>query len=237
MTNLSQNDNRWKNLRLGTSNTTYGQSGCFVTSLAMLSHKLPTEVNALFISQGVYKLGCLVGDSAKAASVLGIEYGGKTTFRPPFTCISETNYYKPVVPQHFFVLLTNGEIIDPIDGRQKKNNYPIVSYRLFHEKKDQFIINPDKTMTPSQVDMLFRTYIVGRATQADVSFWTPQEEVNLVAQLCAKTGGDGKPSERFDLINQICKRIMGRDATNEEQDIFCTQRWTISEITKWALNK
>jgi hypothetical protein len=46
--------------------------------------------------------------------------------------IAETNHFSGQgFPQHFFVSLPNGQIIDPLDGQQKVNPYNIVSYRQF----------------------------------------------------------------------------------------------------------
>ena len=126
MQHLFQTEPRWKNKKLGTCTDTIGQSGCFITSLAMLADKLPDEVNDILRDGGGYSNGCLV-IADKAAELLGLEYNGKSFDRPDYDCIIETNYYAPKVPQHFCVLTKDG-ILDPLG---KNINYPIVSYRLF----------------------------------------------------------------------------------------------------------
>lgn len=136
----SQRDPRWKQVKLGTCSDSLGQSGCFVTSLAGLSGKLPTEVNDLFKKKGGYVNGCLI-NSSKAAELLGLEYQGKTTQKPSRACIAETNYYaKSGVPQHFFVWNPDGRIADPLsmspDWQENVKKYPIVSYRLFFAKEE-----------------------------------------------------------------------------------------------------
>lgn len=46
MTNLSQRDSRWKNIKLGFSKvTTIGSHGCCITAIAMLAGLTPVEVN------------------------------------------------------------------------------------------------------------------------------------------------------------------------------------------------
>jgi len=132
MQHLLQTDPRWKNKKLGTCTDTIGQSGCFITSLAMLADKLPDEVNDILRDGGGYSNGCLV-IADKAAKLLGLEYGGKTnSFKPTVPVIAETKYFAPKVPQHFFVVNPDGSIIDPLG---KNINYPIISYRLFKRKE------------------------------------------------------------------------------------------------------
>lgn len=135
----AQVDPKWKNTKLGTCSTTIGQSGCFMTSLANVAWKLPSEVNELFKKNGAYVSGCLVS-SDKAAALLNLTYGGKTTTKPSVVCIAETNYYASKgVPQHFFMWHPDGRIADPLDmnpdWQKNTKNYPIVSYRLFQLKK------------------------------------------------------------------------------------------------------
>jgi hypothetical protein len=62
----------------------------------------------------------------------------RTTTNPGITCIAETNHYAPSVPQHFYILLEDGNILDPLDlnPRPKKNPYNIVSYRVFKTTKE-----------------------------------------------------------------------------------------------------
>jgi len=131
MIRLLQNDNRWKDQKLGACSDTIGTSGCFITSLAMMSDKLPNEVNDILKNKGGYSNGCLV-NPAKAAELLGLEYYGISQTKPPYDCICETTYYAPKVPQHFFVLLKDGTILNPLNVDVK---YPIKSYRLFKAKE------------------------------------------------------------------------------------------------------
>ena len=132
----SQNDPKWKYLTLGNSDTTIGKSGCFIVSLAMLYGKDPQIVNETLKEKGCFtKDGLLLSD--QAAKALGMTYDGVTHTDPRRLCIAETDYYKGRgIPQHFFLWLGLGDIVDPIDGKQKPNKYPVVSFRLF-EKNGQ----------------------------------------------------------------------------------------------------
>lgn len=119
------------NDKLGTCSDTIAQSGCFITCLAMLAEIPPPEVNRLLIDNRGYKSGCLV-DSLRASEILKLPYYGISNNKPNYTCIAETNYYAPKVPQHFFIVTKEGKKIDPLG---KNIDYPIVSYRLFRERE------------------------------------------------------------------------------------------------------
>lgn len=144
----SQKDNSWKNQRLGTCNgETIAKSGCKITCYAMLDGRNPSVIDNLLTDNKVYVSGCLTNDEA-CAKFLGLEYNGKTTVKPSYTCIAETNYYKKYgVPQHFFIIRPDGMIADPLSNPcvWRKNTYPIVSYRLIKEK-----------ITPKEEPMQYR---------------------------------------------------------------------------------
>jgi hypothetical protein len=137
ITPLKQSDPRWGSLRLGTGNGTIGQVGCFITALSSLAHTTPDVTNKLMTEQGGYLYGNLVV-SSKAARILDLPYEGRVASSPLQTrlCIAETNHFAPRVPQHFFVWLGDGRIMDPLDGQIKSNPYKLVSFRLFGEKKE-----------------------------------------------------------------------------------------------------
>lgn len=120
--------------KLGTCDVTIATDGCFCTSLAMMVDKTPPEVNNLLKDNLGYVDGCLVS-SPNAAIILNLDYFGTGYTSPDFPCIAETNDYKSKgYPQHFFVWLGNGMIIDPLIGYETVNNYNIKSYRLFKTK-------------------------------------------------------------------------------------------------------
>ena len=129
-TYYSQKDLKWASERLGTCpNETIGKSGCKIACLASFCGKTPSYVNKII----PYVSGCHTED-ASAAKALGLLFLGKTTVKPDFDCIAETDHYKSKgVPQHFFILLADGRCVDPLDAIAvpKKNPYFIVSYRLF----------------------------------------------------------------------------------------------------------
>ena len=139
MTNYSQKDSRWENVKLGTSKATIGSVGCYLVSFSILTDIDPITLNKLFIEKKVYQDGNMMV-SKKAAQVLGLEHKGTTTTRPSRICIAETDHYKSKgVPQHFFVWLGDGRIIDPLGGKTKNNPYHIVKWILVYPKGDDML--------------------------------------------------------------------------------------------------
>lgn len=153
MIKYSQSDPRWANHKLGTCNDTIGQSGCFITSLAMLAYKTPLEVNDILLKGNGFVNGCMV-NSERASSLLNLSYYGISKTEPDYPCIAETNFYAPKVPQHFFIWLGQGKIIDPLGGKEKDNPYPIISFRLFKIKNND--------MTDEQIKNILKDYIKKR---------------------------------------------------------------------------
>lgn len=142
----SQKDPDWEKKRLGTCAFTIGGYGCFITSSVNLAKKLesrdkdPVELNDWLVKNKGYANGCLL-IPAKAGEYLKMKYKG--SFKQPQGryCIAETDHYKGKgVPQHFILLDTKKNVrIDPLDldPSWEKNNYRIVSYRVFEAIKKQ----------------------------------------------------------------------------------------------------
>ncbi len=141
---------RWQ--KLGTCSVRIGTHGCFITSLANLADTSitnprgnvsvanPSIVDWKATTDGLYAKGCLVVSKA-FAKMLGLEYNGRSTKQPKYNCIGETNYYnRQGIPQHFFVVFADGDILDPLDlfPKKKTNKYArhMVSYRLFRNTKN-----------------------------------------------------------------------------------------------------
>ena len=184
-----QTDNRWKNKKLGTCNDTIGKSGCFITCLAMLDGRTPDVIDALLTANGGYADGCLV-NPAPTALILGLTYDGKTTTKPDFSCVAETSYFAPNYPQHFFIINPDGSQLDPLG---KNIKYPIVSYRLFHEKVDN-------STPPANTNPMDERFTEVKAIQAlhyatadepisdeELAYWTgdlggnPNHDLNTIA--------------------------------------------------------
>jgi hypothetical protein len=97
----------------------------------MLIDKIPPETAKILRDHNCFNSEGLL-DSMCASQALGIEYNGKSTTRPNYSCIAETSYYAPSTPQHFFIINPDGSQLDPLG---KSIKYPIKSYRLFKGKE------------------------------------------------------------------------------------------------------
>lgn len=140
-----QRDKRYAGIKLGNSNLSFQNYGCFTFVLAFLVKRDPIEVHELLKKAGAYSGANII--SQKAADVLGLELlkgddkylPGKMNdinYMPKFTSIKEVWLGKS---QHFVVRIVgdNGErsIFDPWEGEfMKINYYPFKSYRLFKLK-------------------------------------------------------------------------------------------------------
>lgn len=134
MTEYSQNDPRWRRQHLGNSNLTIGADGCVITSLGMLSDRTPDDVNGTLRTHGGFQGAAVIWNTA--ASVLGLVYDAETTRPTILPCIAVTDHYAHSgFPTHYFVLLDNGQIIDPLDGKTKANPYRIIGYRNLSPKE------------------------------------------------------------------------------------------------------
>ena len=162
----SQKNPRYRWQKLGRCRQNIGQVGCFVTSLANLADtQLPHPKTGKMVEahpgivdwtatlKRLYSNGCMV-NSPLFAELLDLEYNGKSKHQPDYDCIAETDYYRNVgFRQHFFIVLKNGDIIDPLDGtisngwqakpKPNKYKYRMVSYRLFR--------NTTQKCTPEEI--------------------------------------------------------------------------------------
>lgn len=142
-----QRNKRYKDLKLGFSDLSFQNYGCFTCCLAYLVKKDPIEVHEILKENNCYS-GAMI-KSKETAEVLGLELlkgnsniHGKTTdikYMPNFNCIKEVKLGKS---QHFVVRLVDEsgkrQIFDPWTGEFLSiNYYPFVSYRLF--KNNNFL--------------------------------------------------------------------------------------------------
>ena len=127
------------NDQLGTGKYTIKQAGCKLTCVSMMVEIPPNELNRIFIDNNVYadSTGNLADQSIADYFKNAIYYNGYVTTNPNKLCMVETSYYKSSgYPQHFFLLLDNGMIWDPLLQEESTNHYEynMVSFRLFSLK-------------------------------------------------------------------------------------------------------
>lgn len=190
MTKYSQNDPAWKKKALGS--TSIGAAGCFVTSLGMLANIPPTEVIARLKGRGGLQ-GAQVVESV-AARLLGLAYEPRSSQPKQLPCIAETNYYRHEgYPQHFFVYLGDGRIVDPLDGQEKANLYAghIVSYRNITPKGASMEQLKNERMNARADAMRF-------AWQS----WNPGEQVDMSSIYREATAVEDGTLNQEQLINR-----------------------------------
>lgn len=141
-----QRSTRYAGMKIGASNLSFQNYGCFIHCLSFLTKKDPIIVMKLLAEKGgINKDGLVV--SQKAAEILGLDLlkgddpviPGKVNdinFMPKFNTVKEVLLGRG---QHFVVRLIdeNGKrsIFDPWTGKiQAVNFYPFRSYRLFKVK-------------------------------------------------------------------------------------------------------
>jgi hypothetical protein len=172
MNHYLQTDPRWANLKYDGENT-FARYGCFVTSLAMIADKLPTEVAKILKDNDLFTNG-YINDSTKAASLLGLIYDGKSTSKPDYDCICETLYYGG---QHFFVLLKDGTQLDPLG---KSIKYPIKTYRLFRKEENVNCKLDDEKALHMRRNIVFRLRNVILGREGDPTEQTVQEDADWI---------------------------------------------------------
>lgn len=143
LTLYKQSDPKWGGLFISPG-VTMAESGCYITSLAMIDGRTPEQVLYNLKQWGAFDNNGLMY-SGKAAEALGFIYSkierdkkGNLSI-PNKICIAETNHFaNKGIPQHFFVWLDENTtsdsiplIADPIDGKIKTNPYNLVSFRVF----------------------------------------------------------------------------------------------------------
>jgi hypothetical protein len=112
--------------------------GLIETPKGKMAECHPGILDWIATEKKLYANGCNVVQD-KFCKYLNLKNDGRTTAKPKYSCIAETNHYAKIgVPQHFFIWNPDGTILDPLDGnvmnlwtpKPKKNPYKIISYRL-----------------------------------------------------------------------------------------------------------
>ena len=150
----SQNVEAYKTIPLGTckNGITLYNSSCYVSSFCNwllvngLDSYTPEQMNQIMIKNGLYDNGCNF-NSTKVAAYFGLDFELVKT-NPGKLCIIETNHYaKRGIPQHF--TLFDGKLrVDPLDATPawEKNDYNLVSFRVFKKKAGTVTPNPEAPM-------------------------------------------------------------------------------------------
>ena len=131
-----QRNPRYKGLKLGKSNTSMQNYGCFLMCLSYVIDKDPLEVNQLFIEKGVYSNDMII--ASKACEVLGLKDYEKSTNINRMPTQEETIKEVQMGKSQHFVVRINKDgkrtIYDPWQNKILSINfYPFKSYRIFNK--------------------------------------------------------------------------------------------------------
>ena len=133
MTNLSQYDPRWKDIKLGFSNLTIGQAGCLITCCSMLADTIPDKLNDRLKSvSGYADQNLLIWAKLNEATNNKLEFqwlnyvynndGVKQIIADEGACIVRVDNAGTM---HFVLYIGNGKMVDPLTGTvQPTSKYP-----------------------------------------------------------------------------------------------------------------
>lgn len=130
MTILSQNDPRWKDIKLGTSAQTIGGYGCTITCIAMIIGTTPDIVNERMKSVGGFASRNLVIWAKIEEAFPGIKVRrvwsyDNTDVKSNLPCIVEVDGQPIGGSRHFVVYVGNQKLYDPWDGHiDATTDYP-----------------------------------------------------------------------------------------------------------------
>lgn len=124
-TPLSQTDPRWAKKYLPGTKFTIGDYGCFVTAIGIIIGATPDWVAITLFQNGGLVGGGVV--SAVAARVFGMKYDPDRANHKFWPVIARTDYYANSSgykrPYHFFVMINDNTIVDPLGGQVSSNKY------------------------------------------------------------------------------------------------------------------
>lgn len=207
LSRFSQRDSRWSNKRIGSSARSIGAWGCAVTCLAILTGKTPAEIADTMQANGGFVNG---GDVSwyKAVELFGLVLDKDRTKQHFTPCIAATNKFAPSYPNHFFVLLENNQIIDPLDGQLKTNPYNIVGYRNITTKEEPVTLEQEIRV---KIDGLEEAFLNRGLNDGDAPAITGRTEIVM------NEINNGKPKHQA--LNAILVDIIRNAAPNDKETL------------------
>ena len=144
LTKISQRDERWANIKLGTSNLTIGQAGCTITCIAMLADLTPDDVNnRLKVANGYANTNLVIWSKIKEAiSWLEFEWRGysyentkvASAISKNGSCLVEVDGTPIGGSKHWVLYIGNQKLIDPWDGKEKStSSYQAIGYAIINK--------------------------------------------------------------------------------------------------------
>ena len=175
-----QRDDRWKNKKIGNSNSSIGNFGCTITCLAMLAGITPDDVNTRLTRVNGYQVDLILWQKIKEAIPwLEFEWRGYVyendnvllTIEREGGCLVEVDYDgKLDTPKdkHWVLFIGNQRMYDPWTGREcATSKYPIKTGYAVIKVYNKPIEEPVNDMTEAEKKILQYIKESG-ATEGDV---------------------------------------------------------------------
>ncbi len=227
MRTLSQRDDRWKNIKLGTSNVTIGSHGCTITCIAMLADTTPDVVNSRLLSvNGYAEKNLVIWDKIKEAlpdmycQKIGWTYDNSDVSKN-LPCLVEVDGTPIGAPRHWVVYIGNQKLLDPWTGKEEPTSkYKPISYRII---KGEFKKEDDtdflKTDIPTEVEDKYGLKDIKRYNK----HWTYddlfKDWVKLVGEYEKLQESSKKEAleltEKASKLNEQCKSLLEKEKSLE----------------------
>ncbi len=152
MENLSQRDARWKDIKIGNSNSTIGAYGCTITAIAMLAGTTPDVVNAFLTAVNGFSVDRIIWAKINETKLgltfpdMGRQYvyndvAVREAIEKNGGCLVEVDYDGVVATpsdRHWVLYIGNHQLIDPWTGTIKPtSSYPLVKGYAIIEKNNE----------------------------------------------------------------------------------------------------
>jgi len=226
MRTLSQRDDRWKNIKLGTSNVTIGSHGCTITCIAMLADTTPDVVNTRFLSVNGYADGNLViWDKIKEAlpdmycQKIGWTYDNSDVSKN-LPCLVEVDGTPIGAPRHWVIYIGNQKLLDPWTGKEEPTSkYKPISYRII---KGEFKKEDDtdflKTDIPTEVEDKYGLKDIKRYNK----HWTYDDLFKDWVKLCSEYEKlqESSKKEALELTEKVSKLHSYNNSLLKEKNVL-----------------
>ena len=175
-----QRDIRWKDKKIGNSNSSIGDYGCVITCLAMLAGITPDDINTRLASVNGYQIDLILWQKIKeAVSWLELEWRGYSYDNDKVLdainrfggCMVEVDYDGKIdtpKDKHWVLFIGNQRMYDPWTGREcATSKYPIKTGYSIIKVYNKPIEVPEENMTEAEKKILQFIKETG-ATEGDV---------------------------------------------------------------------
>ena len=134
MLTQSQNDPRWRSLKVGKTNKTLGQIGCFLTTLASILDRNPGDVLAFLNAHNCFDAQGELADTERVVKLLGFTSYAVVDHDPHQLSVVEVDYSPaPGIQTHFMVwTVEDHKVMNPwpYPAAIEVNEWRVVNWRV-----------------------------------------------------------------------------------------------------------